>query len=314
MEDTIDILMATYNGEQYIKEQLKSIENQTYKNWYLIISDDCSTDNTMSIIKEFKNQYPTKVNIIDNTKSSGSAKNNFFNLFKYSKNKYVACCDQDDVWLDNKLEIMYNALKEEEKQFDKRTPILVYSDLMVVDCDLNIIDKSFFDYSQLRKRIRGVNDLLIENSITGCAMMFNSNLKEYLLKPYNLDKIIMHDWLAGLVAYSFGAAIFINQPLVKYRQHGDNSVGANSPKKVSNLISNARKGFKFARNVIVNTYNQIEEFYRVNKLEIEDQGLSIIGGYAMLKNKNKIYRLYFYRKNEIQKIGFIRKVWLFVFG
>lgn len=314
MEDTIDILMATYNGEQYIKDQLKSIENQTYKNWYLIISDDCSTDSTISIIKKFQEKYPTKVNIIYNKKSSGSAKNNFFNLFKYSKNKYIACCDQDDVWLNDKLEIMYNTLKKQEKQSSKETPILVYSDLMVVDCNLNIIDKSFFNYSQLRKKIRGVNDLLIENSITGCAMMFNSNLKEYLLKPYNLNKIIMHDWLAGLVAYSFGVGIFIDQPLVKYRQHGDNSVGANSPKKVSNLISNAKKGFKFAKNVVINTYNQIEEFYRINKLEIDDVGLSIINGYAMLNNKNKIYRLYFYRRNKIQKIGLVRKVWLLVFG
>lgn len=242
------------------------------------------------------------------------AKNNFFELMHYSTNKYISCCDQDDIWLQNKIEIMYQEIKQLENKYSNDVPLLVYSDLYVVDQDMNIIDDSFFNYSLFNKNATCINNFLIENYVTGCAMMFNNSLKEYMLKNYDLKKIIMHDWLAALIAYSFGHAKFLNIPLVKYRQHGDNSVGANSPKKISNLISNAKKGFKFARKVVTNTYDQVEEFYRINRLEINKRGLTIIKGYANMKNKSKVKRMIFYKKNGIKKIGLIRKIWLIVFG
>lgn len=312
--DTVDILMATYNGGQFLKEQLDSIENQTYSNWHLIVRDDGSKDDTLEILKTFKEKFPNKVTVVNDGKPSGCAKNNFFELMHYSTNKYISCCDQDDIWLQNKIEIMYQEIKQLENKYSNDVPLLVYSDLYVVDQDMNIIDDSFFNYSLFNKNATCINNFLIENYVTGCAMMFNNSLKEYMLKNYDLKKIIMHDWLAALIAYSFGHAKFLNIPLVKYRQHGDNSVGASSPKKISNLISNAKKGFKFARKVVTNTYDQVEEFYRINRLEINKRGLTIIKGYANMKNKSKVKRMIFYKKNGIKKIGLIRKIWLIVFG
>ena len=312
--DTIDILLATYNGEKYLKEQLESIENQTYDNWHLIVRDDGSKDNTLRILKEFENKYPSKVTIINDGISSGGAKNNFFKLMNYSENEYIACCDQDDVWLENKLEIMYKELKKLENENSRDIPLLVHCDLFVVDKDMNIISNSFFDYSLFNKNADAINFYLLENYVTGCAMLFNRKLKWYMLKNYNLEKIYMHDWLAALIAYTFGKGKFINQSLVKYRQHGNNSVGAKSAKKISTMIANAKRGFRFARKVVTDTYEQAEEFYKVNKEEIDQKKINIINGYANLQNKNKISRLLFYKKYNIRKIGFIRKIWLIIFG
>lgn len=312
--DTIDILLATYNGEKYLKEQLESIENQTYDNWHLIVRDDGSKDSTLKILKEFENKYPSKVTIINDGISSGSAKNNFFKLMNYSENEYIACCDQDDVWLENKLEIMYKELKKLENENSRDIPLLVHCDLFVVDKDMNIISNSFFDYSLFNKNADAINFYLLENYVTGCAMLFNRKLKWYMLKNYNLEKIYMHDWLAALISYTFGKGKFINQSLVKYRQHGNNSVGAKSAKKISTMIANAKRGFRFARKVVTDTYEQAEEFYKVNKEEIDQKKINIINGYANLQNKNKISRLLFYKKYNIRKIGFIRKIWLIIFG
>lgn len=312
--DTIDILLATYNGEKYLREQLISIENQTYKNWYLIVRDDGFSDDTVNILENFKKKYPNKVKIINDGTSSGCAKNNFFKLMNYSENEYISCCDQDDIWLDNKLEIMYQELKKLENENTCQIPLLVHCDLYVVDQNMNILSKSFFDYSLFNKKAETINCFLLENYVTGCAMMFNRKLKDYMLKEYDLNKIYMHDWLAALIAYSFGKGKFINKSLIKYRQHENNSVGAKSARNVSTMISNAKKGFKFARKVVTDTYDQTGEFYRINKSEVDERNLKIIKEYANLKNKNKISRLIFYRKNNIKKIGIIRKIWLLVFG
>lgn len=311
ISETIDILLATYNGEKNLEAQLQSIIDQTYSNWNLIVRDDNSTDKTMDILECFKNQYPDKINIVKDNYVCGSAKKNFFRLFNYSTSKYIACCDQDDYWLENKLEIMVKELKKIER---KGMPALVYSDLYVVDSKLNIISDSFFDYSMFPKNASKINDILIQNCVTGCAMMFNDELREYLVKDYNIDNIIMHDWLAGLIAYTLGTAKFVDQSLIKYRQHDSNTVGANNPKTFKNAIIQARKGFKFARKVVTDTYAQIQEFYDINQQDIPIEIKNLLIGYGNLKNQTKIKRLYFYRLNNIKKQGIIRKIWLLIFG
>lgn len=313
--DTIDILLATYNGEKYLREQLSSIENQTYTNWHLIVRDDVSKDKTIEILEDFKKRNSSKVTIINDGVSSGCAKNNFFKLMNFSENEYIACCDQDDIWLENKLEIMYQEIKKLELENSKDIPLLVHCDLCVVDQNMKVIADSMFDYSLFNKSADSINYYLLENYVTGCAMMFNKKLKSYMLKNYDLEKIYMHDWLAALIAYGLGKGRLINKSLIKYRQHGNNTLGAKPAKSISNFIMEAQRGFKFAREVVIGTYVQAGEFYRVNKEDIDKIGLGyMIKGYSELKDKRKITRLLFYKKNNIRKVGFVRKVWLIIFG
>ena len=160
----IDILLATYNGEKYLPELLSSLEQQTYTDWKLIIIDDCSKDKTIDILRSFKETSNHSVEIFINSKPVGCGKDNFFALAKKSTSDYIAFCDQDDVWLPNKLETCMQAMRNAEKE-DTSLPILIYSDLKVVDNDLNLISPSFFSYSNYRINPQ-LQHLICQNQIT----------------------------------------------------------------------------------------------------------------------------------------------------
>ena len=141
MEERIDVLVATYNGEKYIREQLDSIINQTYKNIRILISDDCSKDSTPDILKEYE-QKDDRIIVYTHEKNFGNYIKNFEFLLTKVESEYYALCDQDDVWLPEKIEKTFNKLKEENAD-------LAYTDLKVVDQDLNVIYPSMWDYLKI---------------------------------------------------------------------------------------------------------------------------------------------------------------------
>lgn len=220
----IDILLATYNGGKYIDEQLDSILAQTYTEWYLIVHDDGSTDNTLDIIKYYQNLYPEKIQIINDGVRCGGAKENFAHLMRFSTAPYIMFCDQDDVWLPNKIECTFDKLLEIEKK-KPGIPILVHSDLMVVDEELNILSDSMFTSQRLPKQILSTNQLLVQNNITGCTVVIN---RQALLVSLPIpDVAIMHDWwIACKVLQNKGVIFFVDNALINYRQHSNNTVGS----------------------------------------------------------------------------------------
>ena len=144
----IEILLATYNGEKYLEEQLASIENQTYKNWRLRVHDDQSVDATWRILKDFQKKHgEEKVILKKNIPASGGSKNNFIGLIQASDADYMMCCDQDDVWHKDKIEKTYRRMRQMEKRYGKDLPLLVYTDLKVVDSDLNEIVRNSTAFS-----------------------------------------------------------------------------------------------------------------------------------------------------------------------
>lgn len=205
---SIDILMATYNGEKYLSEQLDSILRQTYKNWKLIIHDDGSIDGTVQIINQYVFKYPDQIIFINDGIQTGGSKNNFAYLMLFSSSKYITFCDQDDVWFSHKLETMILLLEEYD---------LVISDLIVVDETKKVLNDSFY---KLNDSSCGFFHNLIHNSYIGCAMAFNRNIYEKSL-PFPI-KIPMHDWWIGLVAEIFGSVIFTDKKLMYYRRHSSN--------------------------------------------------------------------------------------------
>jgi glycosyltransferase involved in cell wall biosynthesis len=227
MDKTVYILMATYNGDKFIKEQIESILNQTYQNWKLIIHDDNSKDNTVKIIKEYIYKYPEKIVFIDDKISTGGAKENFtYLLNKIDDNyDYVMFCDQDDVWIENKIELTLNKMIEVEKEnIDK--PVIIHTDLKVVDESLKTISESFFTYQNIKPEwSKDLYISLVQNSVTGCTMMINKKAKEVSLPIGN--NAIMHDWWILLkVLQNKGIVDFINEPIILYRQHSSNDTGA----------------------------------------------------------------------------------------
>ena len=206
---TIDILMATYNGEKYLSEQIDSIISQTYKHWKLIIHDDGSSDNSVSIIKQYILRYPDKIILIDDDIHTGEAKNNFAYLMQFSLSPYITLCDQDDVWFPHKLETMVFLLQKYD---------LVMSDVIIVDDVKHRLNDSFY---KLNHSKNGFLNNLVHNSYIGCAMAFNRKIYERAMPiPKNIP---MHDWWIGLVAEIFGSVVFTNDKLMYYRRHSTNA-------------------------------------------------------------------------------------------
>lgn len=223
----IDILLATYNGEKYIKEQLDSLFSQTYEDFKILVRDDVSTDDTVLIVKKFESIYPNKIKLIqDEFGKLGSGKS-FMKLLEYSDSEYIMFCDQDDVWLRDKIELSLNKLKEIEKESEYDIPLLVFTDLHVVDERLNLIENSFWNYQKLiPNTAKDWKKLVAQNVITGCTIMINKQAKVVSL-PFVLD-IMIHDQWIGVNVAKYGKIEYIKNKTILYRQHSNNVAGAYS--------------------------------------------------------------------------------------
>lgn len=220
----IEILLATYNGERYLRAQIDSLLSQTESNWKLLIHDDGSSDSTCEIIRSFQELYPEKINFIEDSIRTGGARNNFSHLLSFSSAPYVMFCDQDDVWRKDKIEITLRKMLVEERKNPGKA-ILIHSDLEVVDEDLNVVASSMFDYQRLPRNISSLSDMVVQNNVTGCTVMLNRKAVEVSLPIPS--EAVMHDWwIACKVIQNSGVVGFIPNSLVLYRQHGNNAVGS----------------------------------------------------------------------------------------
>ena len=218
----ITILLATYNSGLYIKEQIDSILAQTYSDWKLVVRDDLSTDNTIEIIRDYVNRYPDKILMLDNRGESKRAYLNFVELLKNVESEYYMFCDHDDVWLPDKIELSIKRMKEVEKP---DTPVVVHTDMRVVDQNLNIINESFWKYSRLLPDHVTFKELALCSSVNGCTMLFNHKAREVALP--HVAHATMHDMLvAQSTAANSGIVSAVKVSTVLYRQHVDNVVGA----------------------------------------------------------------------------------------
>lgn len=289
----IDILLATYNGGQYLTEQIESIINQTYKEWTLYIRDDGSTDNTLKIVNKYIVEYPQKIILIKDNKKGLGAKLNFAELIKYSKNKYCMFSDQDDYWLSNKIEITLKKMKDLEGEFGNSEPILIHTNLKVVDKDLHIIDNSFWNLMNINPKRNKLNNIMVENVITGCTTMLNRALIECV------DNIpiecLMHDWWIGIVASTFGKIGIIEEPTILYRQHGSNEVGA----KKEGYINRIKKKIKTKSKIFAKELKQMEKFYEIYQYKMDFRDKKLIEEFISIPNRNFIIRRNILIKNKI---------------
>ncbi len=214
----ISVALATYNGTRYIEPFLASVRSQDWDDVRLVVSDDGSTDGTGEQIASLWNGAA----IHRNTAARGVI-GNFSNAMTQAGGGYVALADQDDVWEPHKLSTLMREMEACERHHPDG-PVLVFSDLKVVDSNLNVIGDSFFRSTSKSLQASGVQDFLLSNHIPGCTMLVNDALLRLAL-PIPAE-VMMHDWWLALVAASFGVVGSVDDPLVLYRQHGSNTVGA----------------------------------------------------------------------------------------
>lgn len=213
----IDILMATYNGGQFVENQILSVIAQTHKDWRLFIHDDGSTDNTLDIIRDYQKKNTQIILIEDDYKGLGAARN-FLHLFSFASNELIAFCDQDDIWFENKLKFMHDLYLEIP---NKNEPIAIFCNGYGYDAQIGIIGQSIVEVEP-----KSLNSQLFLNTgIHGCCLMFNDVLKMKVTPVPSF--VAMHDHLITLCAITFGQLYYLKKPLMLYRQNHFNKATTN---------------------------------------------------------------------------------------
>lgn len=276
MEEQIDILMATYNGEKYLKEQIESILNQTYKNIRLVISDDCSKDGTREILKQY--EQDERIEVHYHKKNQGYIKN-FEYLLKQVKNDIYMLSDQDDVWLPEKVEKSYETLKKNDAD-------LAFGDLEVVDENLNTIYESFNKFMLLDRKIKKyINSYKVNylyNCVTGCTLISKSKwIKEIVPIPTD-SKYLIHDHWMGLIVALNGKLVYMPERYIKYRQHGNNQVGTEKVSHGFNKLEQVRELFINVKLGVLGTYVKHNEKFPKEIQKINNEGYEY---FKMIENK-----------------------------
>lgn len=212
----ISIAMATYNGEKYLRRQLDSIISQTYQDIEVIIVDDASTDDTVAILEEYIKKN-ANIRLFRNFHNLGIVKT-FERALSLCKGEYIALSDQDDVWFSNKLEVLLANIGDS---------LLIHSDATLVNKNVEVAELSNFAAAKKDKFKAQFTDYLISNNVTGCTALFPRRLLDLAL-PIP-EKFYIHDHYLALVASYYGTITFVDMPLIYYRQHDNNSIGAKRP-------------------------------------------------------------------------------------
>jgi rhamnosyltransferase len=229
----IAILMAVYNGEKYLADQIDSILRQTHSEWVLYIHDDGSKDSTLAIVSDYVAKYPEKIHVLSYP-SQGGACRNFLSLLERVNADYYMFSDQDDVWKDDKVEREWIRLQGAEHT-NPNKPVIVFSDLIVTDSALKEVHPSLWTIAGIYPDfVTTFNEMAANTLVTGCTMLFNSKVKAIL--PATAQYITMHDaWLACCTMKNGGILCPLYEPTVLYRQHAANTLGAQNVASMSVL-------------------------------------------------------------------------------
>ena len=301
------IVLATFNGTDFLADQIDSLVAQTNTQWKLLIRDDGSTEATLEIIRNYSLEDNRIQLLKQEGGTSGSARSNFSTLLiaAYEQEAdYIFCCDQDDVWEPNKLELMLARLKELERE--SKVPSLVHHDLAVVDESLEPIADSFVEMMQLKPSDESNPQRLISrNEVTGCAMACNRALLEIAL-PIS-DQAVMHDWWLALCAGYFGRLAFIPGKLVKYRQHSDNTIGAKSFWHGLNPFTNWIAGWRRGDEEFISTVKQARAFKEAmaDRLQKDSEAFATLELYGEMVAATRWQRL-----KALRQFGLWRSHWL----
>lgn len=301
----IAILLATYNGEKYIEEQLKTIQNQTFQDFVCYIHDDGSKDNTLTICQKMcKKDSRFKIMSFP---PAGGAKENFLQMMKNidAEYDYYFFCDQDDYWISEKIQKMLDkALKSSNPN-----GCLVFSDVKVVDGNLSTIHESFYQLINAKIDKLDYKNVLIKGIIPGCAMMIDKVLLSKANMYSDVKKIKMHDWWIVCLAFLVDAEIvYIDKPLILYRQHANNTIGAQNLFLIDRLKVNIKRiingKIKSAKKSnLQSLHYQAMELYKTGLGSINKR--EFIKKFYMIGSKNKLRRVLFY----VQNFHHVNRLW-----
>ena len=303
------ICMATYNGEKYLEQQLRSLAEQTYQNFLLLVHDDGSTDRTVDILRRWEREEEINMMLIEDGLSMRDSSKNFVHILCHAEKElgdfdYYMFCDQDDYWKKDKIEITLKKMRKEEKK--QPGPLLVHTDLEVVDDSLNPIASSYLKYRSINPYITSLNRMLIQNNVTGCTMMWNRELNKILCWQDACPA--MHDWWISLTATLLGRVAFLNRGTILYRQHGNNVVGATKVNSISFVIKRL-SNLKYVKLKFRQSVKQAQDLLQLYGNKCSPETRLYLKQFSRLYDVNKIKRIYlilkykFFKQSPIQIIG-----------
>lgn len=222
---TVDVLLAAYQGERWLSAQLESLRNQTHHDLRVLMQDDGSTDGTQDVLRQAAEADGRFCMAARQGEHLGAA-GNFFSLLAQSDAPYCALCDQDDRWAPTRLERCLEAMRRAEQAWGAAVPLLVHSDCRLIDEQGRVQRESFFRHQGWNAKTVTLAPLLVQNNVTGCTVLMNEPLRRLAAELTAGRDIPKHDWFLALLAAAFGHVTAVEEPLVDYRQHGGNAVGA----------------------------------------------------------------------------------------
>lgn len=238
----VEVLLATYNGQQFLGEQIDSLLGQDYANLTVLARDDGSTDGTQDILREYALRFPDRFRVVELAAANGGVLRSFLSLMKASTAEYICFADQDDVWLPNKVSGSKRMMEDMERKWGAHTPLLVFTDLRVVDRSLDTLYSSYWGHMGIDPEwINNLGKLLANPMVTGCTMLMNRKVAE--LASRMPQEAALHDRWIAFLASAMGKAAFVREQTVLYRQHGSNAVGIGKSRQSTSLLEGLRVRF-----------------------------------------------------------------------
>lgn len=299
----VRVLLASYNGANYIRQMIDSLLAQDYEELQIILSDDCSSDGTDAILAEYAAAYPDKVVHYCSGQRFACAQSHFMHLLsRFSDAPYIMFCDQDDIWHSDKVRLTLEEMLRCEN--DTNMPVLVHTDLRVVDKELNEISPSFCAHSGLEGSRLKLNRLLVQNVVTGCTVMINRSLAEIACHVDASRDMMMHDWWLALLAAACGKVCFLNQATIDYRQHGANAVGAKNVYSPGYLLGRLKSGK--SRQSMKDAARQAQAFLNCFGDLLDPEAKEMVEAFASTADAPLLTRDRIYIKYGLLKNGFPR--------
>jgi glycosyltransferase involved in cell wall biosynthesis len=296
--ELVSIALCTYNGAAYLKEQLDTLINQTYPNLEIIVVDDCSTDDTVGILKQYANSYH-QIKLYVNSNNLGYTKN-FEKAIHLCNGEYIALCDQDDLWHPQKIELQVNNIADN---------VFIYHDSEFIHENGISMNKKMSDIMNLYRGDQP-EAFLFFNCVSGHSILMKRNLIDAALP---LKKDFFHDWWLSYVATSIGKIDFIPKCLVQYRQHDNSETNILKLSRAKDnyghtAIQNSEKIEKWTGYCAAFRLNKnpelIKEFYEAYKIR-NNSYFSFKLAALFLKHWKVV--LYIRKKSSISKLNYIRK-------
>jgi len=273
----LSILLSTYNGQKYVRQQIESILCQNFRDFQLIIRDDGSSDDTVSIIKSF---CDPRVILVEDVFGNLGPTGSFVELLKRVESDIYMFCDQDDIWLEDKVELVHKKFQDiyRDNVFE---PILMHSDLLLVDDKLNSMGLTFNQHENVKlPNDYSLGKLLVQNCVVGCTVAVNKALVERSKICFvDPKRLAMHDWWLALAASRFGKIFCLESVSILYRQHGGNVSGLSQKGRTFRRIKSIFNG---------NGLNRVEKYCQ----RISKQSAEFLGAFRSQLSDSEVQKIY----------------------